>query len=133
VLLDNEAIQALGRPGHPKHRQVVAHAQVVAQRKRRAAEIQILAPTAVRVEAGWDRTAAAWVFMNRLRITDVPLGGVHADIAAAIRARTGVSVADAHIGSVIQVLAVDRVTIVTSDPEDMRRVAGSRRIEIVAI
>lgn len=133
VLLDNEAVQALGHPSHPKHRQVVAYAQVVTHRKRRAVEIQILAPTAVRVEAGWDRTDPAWAFINRLRIADVALDGAHADIAAAVRSRMGVSVADAHIGSVIQVFAVDRITIVTSDPEDMRLVAGTRRVEIVAI
>ena len=54
VLLDNEAVQALEDPTHPKHRRVVAQAQVVAQRKRRAASIEVVVPTAVRVEAGWD-------------------------------------------------------------------------------
>jgi hypothetical protein len=63
----------------------------------------------------------------------VPLDGAHADIAAAIGTRTGVSVADAHIGSIIQLTAVDRITVVTSDPDDIRLVAGVRRITIVAI
>ncbi len=57
VILDNEAVLALADPGHRKHRQVVSQAQVVADRKRRAAAIQVVVPTAVRVEAGWDRTS----------------------------------------------------------------------------
>jgi hypothetical protein len=66
VILDCEAVQALRDPGHPKHRRVVSHAQVVASRKRRAVAIQMVVPTVVRVEAGWDRTSPAWVFPNRL-------------------------------------------------------------------
>ena len=133
VLLDNEAVQALEDPTHPKHRRVVAQAQVVAQRKRRAASIEVVVPTAVRVEAGWDRTASAWAFPNRLRINDMPLDSVHANTAAAIRSRTGVSVADAHLGAVIQSAPADRITVVTSDPDDMRLVAGHRQIVVVSI
>src|SRR6266581_9245682 len=73
VVLDCEAVQALREPGHSKHRRVVSHAQVVASRKRRAVAIQQVVPTAVRVEAGWDRTSPAWVLPNRLRIADSPL------------------------------------------------------------
>ena len=57
VVLDNEAVQALRDPGHPKHRHVASQAQVVASRKRRAMAIQVVVPTAVRVEAGWDRAS----------------------------------------------------------------------------
>jgi predicted nucleic acid-binding protein len=133
VLFDNEAVQALEDPTHPKHRRVVAQAQVVAQRKRRAATIEVAVPTAVRVEAGWDRSASAWAFPNRLRITDMPLDTVHANTAAAIRNRTGVSVADAHLGAVIQSAPADRITVVTSDPDDMRLVAGQRQIILISI
>jgi hypothetical protein len=66
IVLDNEAAQALRDPGHPKHRHVVSQTQIVANRKRRAAAIQMVVPTVVRVEAGWDRTSPAWVFPNRL-------------------------------------------------------------------
>jgi hypothetical protein len=45
----------------------------------------------VRAEAGWDRTSPAWAFPNQLRIADIPLDTAAANIAAAIRARTGVS------------------------------------------
>jgi predicted nucleic acid-binding protein len=133
VVLDNEAVQALADPAHRKHRQVVSHAQVVASRKRRAAAIEMVVPTAVRVEAGWDRTSPAWAFPNRLRIADIPLDTAYASAAAAIRHRTGVSVADAHLGAVIRSAPVSQITVVTSDPGDMRLVAGDRDITVVAI
>ncbi len=133
VVLDCEAVQALREPGHSKHRRVVSHAQVVASRKRRAVAIQLVVPTAVRVEAGWDRTSPAWVLPNRLRIADSPLDTVSANTAAGIRDRTGVSVADSHIGAVIQSAPEGQVTVVTSDPGDMRRVAGDRNITVATI
>lgn len=133
IVLDNEAVQALRDPAHPKHRQVVSHAQVVAGRQRGAAAIQIAVPAAVRVEAGWDRTSPAWAFPNRLRIADIPLDTAAANTAAAIRARTGVSVADAHIGAAIQSAPADQITVISSDPGDMRRIAGDRQITIATI
>jgi predicted nucleic acid-binding protein len=134
VVLDNEAVQALQDPARPKHRRVVSLAQVVASRKLRAATIEVVVPTAVRVEAGWDRTSPAWVFLNRLRVADVPLDAARASTAAAIHHRTGVSVADAHLGAVIQsTSAGQQITVVTSDPGDMRLVAGDRDITVVAI
>ena len=133
VVLDCEAIQALRDPGHPKHRRVVSHAQVVASRKRRAVAIQMAVPTAVRVEAGWDRTSPAWVFTNRLRIADSPLDTPSANAAADIRDRTGVSVADSHMGTVIQSAPHSQITVVTSDPGDMRIVAGDKNITVTAI
>ena len=133
VVLDCEAVQALRDPGHPKHRQVVSQAQVVASRKRRAIAIQVVVPTAVRVEAGWDRTSPAWVFPNRLRIADSSLDTTSANAAAGIRDRTGVSVADSHMGTVIQSAPDGKITIVTSDPGDMRPVAGDTNITVGAI
>jgi hypothetical protein len=133
VVLDCEAIQALQDPSHPKHRRVVSHTQVVASRKRRAVAIQMMAPTAVRVEAGWDRTSPAWAFPNRLRITDSPLDTTNANTAAAIRDRTGVSVADSHLGAVIQSAPHNQITVVTSDPGDMRLVAGDKTITVATI
>jgi hypothetical protein len=133
VLLDNEAVQALSDPMHPKHRRVLSHAQLVANRKQRATEIGLAVPTAVRVEAGWDRTAPLWSFTNRLRIMDVSLDTAAANVAAVIRNDTGVSVPDAHLGAVIQSAPADRITVLTSDPEDMRRVAGNAAVIIVKI
>jgi hypothetical protein len=133
VVLDNEAVRALRDPAHPKHRQVVSQTQVVAGRKRRAAAIEIAVPAVVRAEAGWDRISPAWAFPNRLRITDIPLGTADANTAAAIRARTGVSVAGAHIGAAIQSAPADQITVISSDPGGIRRIAGDRKITITTI
>ena len=41
--------------------------------------------------------------------------------------------ADAHLGAAIQHAAQDRITVITSDPGDMRKVAQDRRVNVVAI
>ena len=133
VVLDKEAVQALRDPAHSRHRRVVSHVQVVASRKRRAEAIGIVVPTAVRVEAGWDRTSPTWAFPNRLRITDSPLDTASANTAAAIRVRTGVSVADAHVGAVMRSAPDAQITVITSDPGDMRQVAGDADVTIVTV
>jgi predicted nucleic acid-binding protein len=133
VVLDNEAIQALASPGHPKHRKVLGHMEAVERRKRRAAAISLAVPTAVRVEAGWDRTSPQWAFLNRLRIVDMPLDATHANTAATIHEQAQVSVADAHIGATVQAAPNADIAVITSDPGDIRRVAGDRPVTVVAI
>ena len=134
VMLDNEAVQALRTIDHPKHALLIAHVQVVAQRKRKAVPLDVVVPTAVRVEAGWDRRASAAALINHLRIGDMPLESATANIAADLLARLHVSVADAHIGATVRAVA-DRgpVTIVTSDPDDMAAVVDPVPATIVTI
>jgi hypothetical protein len=133
VVLDNEAVQALASPHHPKHQRVLGFVELVERRKRHAASIAVLAPTAVRVEAGWDRSSPQWAFINRLRIADVLLDAVCANMAASIGERVPVSVADAHIGATVRSAPDAQITVITSDPEDIRRVAGDRLVTVVAI
>jgi hypothetical protein len=134
IVLDNEAVQALSDPAHKKHVYVMSHVQaVVADRKSRGLPVTVVVPTAVRVEAGWDRTMPAWAFLNRLLIDDITLDGRSANIAASIRQGARVSVADAHIGAVIQAATATKVTVITSDPEDIRRVAADREVNVVSI
>ena len=133
VLFDNEAVQALGNTSHPKHRRVLSHTQVAVARKRRAVEITLGVPTAIRVEAGWDRTRAEWAFLNRLRISDLPLDSTQANSAAAIRVQADVSVADAHLGAVLASTGSDLITVLTSDPGDVRSVAGTRAVTVIVI
>lgn len=133
IVLDNEAVQALSDPAHKKHVHVMSHVRVVADRKSRGLSIRIVVPTAVRVEAGWDRTMPAWAFLNRLLIGDITLDGLNANIAARVRQDARVSVADAHIGAVIQATTATRVTVITSDPGDVRRVAADREVNVIAI
>jgi predicted nucleic acid-binding protein len=133
VVLDNEAVQALASPRHPKHQKILAHMEAVERRKRHATAISLVVPAAVRVEAGWDRTSPQWAFLNRLRITDVPLDTAHANAAAAIHEQAQVSVADAHIGATMQSAPNVDLTVITSDPADIRKVAGDRQLTVVAI
>jgi hypothetical protein len=134
VILDNEAVQALQSVGHPHHRRTLAHIQVVAQRKRKALPVDLVAPTAVRVEAGWDRTAPAAAFVNRLRIRDAALDGPAANVAAGIRARHEVSVANAHLGAVVAALAPKgAVTVITSDPADVGKVVQPYPVTIATL
>ncbi len=135
IVFDNEAVQALSDPDHPKHNRVVSHVQVVTDRKKRATQTSIVVPTSVRVEAGWDRTDPAWAFPNSLGIADAGLDTALANAATAIRYRTGtgISVADAHVGAVIQSSASARITVITSDPDDMQLVAESTPVVVVTI
>lgn len=134
VVLDDEAVGALSNPGHHKHRPMLAHLAGVVTRRRRGVATGVVVPTAVRVEAGWDRTAPAAV-INRLRIADVILDAPSANVAAHIVADTGVSVADAHIGAVVRLLARagDDVRVLTGDPHEITRSAGPAGVRVVRI
>jgi hypothetical protein len=133
IVLDNEAVHALADPAHKKHVHVISHIRVVADRKSRGLSITVAVPTAVRVEAGWDRTLPTWAYLNQLRVGDITLDGSSANIAARIRQDAHVSVADAHIGAVIQAAKATQVTVITSDPGDVRRVAADREVNVVTI
>lgn len=134
VVLDNEAVQALRSTSHPKHAHVIAHVQVVAQRKRKAMPLDVVVPTTIRVEAGWDRRAPSAALINHLRIRDMPLESASANVAADLVTRLQVSVADAHIGASVRAVAeLGAVAILTSDPDDMAAVADPVPATIVTI
>lgn len=133
VLLDNEAVTALADPTHRKHRVVLAHLAGVAARRRKGTPSRTVVATAVRVEAGWVRSESNAAGINRYRLTDAPLDGPTTDVAAGIVHRTGVSVADAHIGAVIRSLAGEEVVVLTSDPHDMVRVSTPQPITTIRV
>lgn len=133
VALDNEAIQALRDPSHAKHRTVIAHLEGVTQRRRQGGSVIAVVPTAVRVEAGWDRSTPASAAINRFRVEDRPLDTPAADTAAAIHSRTGKGVADSHIGATVRDLPVDDVVVLSSDPDDVELVSDPRAITAVRI
>jgi len=133
VLLDNEAVQALVDPRHHEHRAVLAVFEVVAQRKQRGAVVDPVVPTAVRVEAGWDRTAPSAALVNSLRIRDVALDGLLADRAVQIRDHARVSVVDAHLGAVVATATAERISVITSDAEDMLAVVGNAAVTVVPL
>lgn len=123
IVLDDEAVQALTDRSHPKHAR--ARNLIDAGRGNKEADRPVVVvPVAVRIEAGWDRTAPSASLVNRLtRATDVVLDGQAADGAGRWRGALGVSVVDATV-----IEATDRsprpVVILTSDVEDMRRAAA---------
>lgn len=124
VVLDNEAVQALADPTNGKHRRALALVEATAGRNlQRAGSQRLIVATAVRVEAGWDRTAPRAAAVNRLRVTDQGLDAGAANRAASIRAALGVSVPDAHLGQVLESLR-EPVSVITSDTDDVRRIAA---------
>lgn len=134
ITLDNEAVQALASPTHAKHRTVVAHLQGVTGRRRRGRVIDVVVPTAVRVEAGWDRSRPDAAALNRFRVRDHVLDRSAADVAAGFVAAGVVgSVADAHIGVTARDAAGGDIVVLSSDPRDMAAVCGSTPATIVAI
>lgn len=95
IILDSQAVTSLADPSHRRHRRVVAMSQAIAGRKRHAAAVEVVVPTSVRVEAGWDRGSVAWVFPHQLCITDFPIDNARANAATAISHHPGISVTDA--------------------------------------
>ena len=134
VVLDNETVQSLASVTHPKHHTVLAHLEGVVSRRRRGNAVEAVTPTAVRVEAGWDRTQPNAATLNRLRIADQILDAQTANAAATLVAtRVATSVADAHVGATVQRLAGHEIAVITSDPRDMTAVCSPTSVTIVAI
>lgn len=133
LVLDNEAIQALITPHHPKQQLVLAHIQAQAKRHHTAPEPANVVPTTVRAEAGWDRTDPSAAVVNRLHIQDRPLTTDRANAAARLVALHGVSPADAHVGATVQVGESRPVVVLTSDPKDMERVCPPGSVRIIRI
>jgi hypothetical protein len=133
VVLDNEAVAALRDVTHSKHQRVIAHLQAVVGRRRRGAATTVVVPCAVRVEAGWDRSAPGAAVINRFRVSDVPLDAARTNIAATIVTRDQVSVADAHVGATVSFAGWNDVVVLTSDPDDMRRVCSPTPVLAVRI
>jgi hypothetical protein len=131
VVLDNEAVQALADAAHRKHRRVLAIVNLVATRnaRRDAPAVQLVVPTAVRVEAGWHRRARKAATINRLRIDDLVLDTAAADSAVEVRSTLAVSVADAHIAACLGRTPGPHA-VVTSDVEDLRRIAGHLDVDV---
>lgn len=125
VILDNEAVQAILLPHHPKFRSVAARVEAARWRSANHTQVSLHVPTTVQVEAGWDRTSPRASRLNRYPITISPLDASTANAAARIVAEHSVTPADAHIGVLCQKHATrdTRVIVLTSDPEDILRVA----------
>lgn len=133
VVLDNEAVQALTDPTHRKHRRVIAVVEAVAAKNmRRAGTVRLVVPTAIRVEAGWNRQAPGGTAINRLRIADEPLDAGAADRAAGVRSVLTISVADAHLAATLAAAAGPHA-VLTSDSVDLERIAKHLGLGLVII
>ncbi len=133
IVLDNEAVQALTDARSPKHRAVVAHLAGVAARRRRGRVVEAVVPTAVRVEAGWDRTTPTAAAINRFPIRDHVLDSPSANVAARIQSATSTGVADAHIGATVRSLSPAEVVVITSDPAHIAAVCSPSPVTIVNV
>ena len=133
IVLDNEAVQALTDHHNPKHRAVVAHLAGATARRRRGRVVEAVVPTAVRVEAAWDRTAASAAAINRFPVRDHALDAPAADVAAQIQRATSTGVADAHIGATVRSLPSTEVVVLTSDPADIAAVCSPAPVTIVNV
>jgi predicted nucleic acid-binding protein len=134
VILDNEALAAVRDVHHPHHKRVLAFVEANRSVNRKEKARRTVVPTAVRVEANWDRTSPAAATINRFRIEDVALDGAVANLAATIHNDHHVSVADAHIGATIQRQpAAEEIVVITSDPDDVGLVAGTRTVRVITL
>jgi hypothetical protein len=135
LLLDNEPVQALLDPTHPKHPRVIHHLDAIrVRRKRSASGSSVVVPTSVRVDAGWNRQSHEAAAINRFPIVDHALTGEVADAAAAVRERNEVSIGDAHIGVAARSIAgAMDVVVLTSDVEDIRAAAAPFEPRLVPI
>jgi hypothetical protein len=123
VVVGNKAVRALIDVEHRKHRRVLAIIEAVAARNlRRAGSVRLVVPTAVRVEAGWDRRGPRAAAVNRVRIHDAPLDTELADRAARVGAALAISVADAHIASALETTSGPHA-VLTSNRDDVQRIA----------
>lgn len=133
VVLDNEAVQALTDVAHAKHRRALALVEATAgQNRRRGGSLRLVVPTAVRVEAGWNRTASGVAIINRLRVIDHVLDALAANRAASIRTALDVSVADAHLGATL-VATDEPVAVITSDAGDAHRIGAYVGMELTIV
>lgn len=132
VLLDNEAVQALLDKRHRKHRRVLSALEVATPARAAGTPPQVVVPTCVRVEAGWDRRASTSAAVNMLRIRDESLDPSAADRAARIRAALRLSVADAHLAAVLQG-SPGPCAVLTSDVDDLRRIAAHLDLPVTVV
>lgn len=134
IVLDSEAVDALSSTTSAKHRRALAYIEADrGNRRRRPAGGSLVVPSTVRIEAGWDRTRPAAAVINRLGITDHHLTEVSTNVAAGLRRDLSVSPADAHIGAVVAGCRDADVIVITSDPDDIQKVAGTAPVRICPI
>jgi hypothetical protein len=128
AVLDNEAVQALARLSHPKHRRMV---EVLHATARRPGSV-VVVPTPVRVEAAVPRDSATTSGLGRLKVSDVELTGARADRAIALASGITASAVDATVAQCAEELAAAGrpVVVYTSDVADLSRLCAGARVAV---
>lgn len=123
AVLDNEALQALADITHGKHRRMLFVLEVDARLNGLGqGGMQIVAPVAVRIEAGVARSGPAAKWPGLSTVVDVELSGPAADRALDLRRRAEAgSVVDATVAEVADRYAGEgwATTVYTSDVTDL--------------
>ena len=133
VVIDNEAVTALADPANPKHTDALAYLDVTNERRSRAERVRVVVPVAVRIEAGWDRRRPTAANLNRIcGAGDHPLDTAATDRASELALlEPAASVVDVTVAQAAEAAGPDPVTIVTSDRDDLERLAGHLHHPIV--
>jgi hypothetical protein len=129
LVLDNEALQVLAHPHHPKHSDLLAFVEAeqrAARRTRR--EPRLRTSSVARVEAGLDRTSPASAAFNRFRVGDIPVTAERADRATRLNADVGASAVDACVAELAESLG--ETTVITSDVPDLSRLLADTRVVV---
>ncbi len=134
VVFDNAGVAALLDPASERHREALSFVEANSGACRRAPnQHQLVTPTTVRVEAGWDRRSPKAANINGLGIEDHDLTNVPANEAARLRIAHHDSPACAHVGAVIDEHPSGTVIVLTSDTPDIVKVAEARTVRIVRL
>ena len=133
MVLDNEALQALADVGAAKHRAMVAllKAAVVDSRRSRQRP-RLLTSTVVRLEAGLSRRSPQNTGLGLFRVQDVALDGERVERALTLPSAREVTPADAAVAEVAASLA-GKVTVLTSDPVDLRRLLAGTEVLVLQV
>lgn len=125
LVLDNEALQALGDRRHAKHRVMLEKIAAVAYESRRGASVRVVTPTVVRVEALISRRASETATLGRFKVQDITLDSTRADRCVVLAAAATATAVDATVAEAAESEArTRRVSVYTSDVADLTRLVG---------
>jgi hypothetical protein len=125
LVLDNEALQALANPRHPKHRVMLEKIAAVKYESSRGASVRVVTPTAVRVEALVSRRTPATAGLGRFNVQNIALDSTRADRCVALGTASTASAVDATVAEAAESEArTGNVSVYTSDVADLTRLVA---------
>lgn len=135
LVLDNEALQALADPRHPKHRIMLEKIAAVKYESLRGSSVRVVTPTAVRVEALISRQTPGAAAPGRFNVQDIALDSTRTDRCVTLAAAAAATAVDATVAEAAESEArTRRVSVYTSDVADLTRlvahVDNSERVRV---